>query len=266
MVASGTPFEKGPESLMGAMSLLMYPYKWHKSDFWRRYTPEKLGQLQTALQAYLRVDCATEEANVEDDDNPLTTTSPGNQEVREWNTLLVNLMIQRGRGCMQGDQHIMPLPRLRYRTVGVENTSNIDAVAQQVYHSTSTQDASTIQQSGNIRLKPAVYTLCRACATFPKLAMAKYREWEVPMNPKVKGGKMKTVNLTTVEGLKAAGLWKLDNMMDPEKNPFLADLDTIVGFSAKIALLSHVSLRSSVLTIRGHRVRRSSSRTAMPRR
>jgi hypothetical protein len=221
-LASGTPFEKGPESLVGAMSLLMHWYDWTDHRFWSKYTPVKLRKLQNELKAYINSDPVTEETD--------DATAPSDQKVREWNTLLKNLMIQRGRGCMWFDQHIMPLPRVRFRTVKVQNTSLMTKVANQAHTSLTDEETEKIQRPTDL-VKSSIYNLCRACATFPKLSMKKYRNWPVKDN---KGNLKKEVNLTTVNGLVAAGLFKKENMLDPKKNPFLADLKSIINFSVKM--------------------------------
>lgn len=124
---------------------------------------------------------------------------------------------------------IMPLPRLRYREIEVENSEMMNIVAMQAQHSMSREEAAKIGAAKDIT-RSAIYNLCRATATFPKLSMQKYRAWPI-LDRK---GKTKTVNLTIVKGLNTAGLFKKDNIMDPAKNPFLADIENLAVFGPKL--------------------------------
>jgi hypothetical protein len=43
-----------------------------------------------------------------------------------------------------------------------------------------------------------------------------------------------------MDGLKSAGLLKMENMMDRKKNPIVADLGTIINFSPKVDLIESI--------------------------
>jgi hypothetical protein len=230
-LASGTPCEEGPRSLIGAMELLMYQQGVDDDVFWKKYTPERLKVLHSDLKAYLNNDSADEETDDDaqrGDDPP----EPDDQKVREWNELNQHLMIQRGRGSTWSGQRVVPLPRVRYREVEVQNSDAMDRMARQIHASLSKAEAAKIRGPTDL-FKSPIYNLSRMCATFPRLAMPKYRRWAIEDSR----GNKKEVNLTTVKGLESAGLSTKENMLDRRKNPILRDIESIVDFSPKMTYI-----------------------------
>jgi hypothetical protein len=222
-LASGTPCEKGPESMVGVMSLLMHPYEWNEHAFWKNYTPEKLRELQSKLKAFVRSDTNSEE----DDD----AAEADDGAMRDWNRFLRNIMIQRGRGCLWHGRPIMPLIRVHYYEIEVKDTEIMGKMAQQAYAGLSSKTVSNIKDRKTL-MRSGLYNLTRACATFPMLGLHKYRAWDT------KDGT--TVNLTTVAGMLAAGLFKEEVMFDKKRNLFIQDLDSIIKHSAKMVFIKTI--------------------------